>query len=108
MILIFDIETVLEGPFDGFSGPSARTAKEQSLRKEFSDLNLLWVKYAELVYERKVLKETNERYVDSCEISIMIPILEQIRDIEDEMVKAKEEYELLLKLLWDNDDGINL
>ena len=110
-MIVIDIETV-DQYWKGYVGmtrleaarKNARTAREQWLRTTYPDLDLLWIKYADLVYELKTLKETNERYIDSLDELI---ILSETADVEKAVLKAKEDYDLVLKLLWDDRGGVH-
>ena len=105
MKVIIDIEVDYEGYF-GHS--SMKTIKEQSLRKDYPDLNQLWLAWCELCYELRILKETNERNGEQCEPSKIITTLNEISQLTGKARLAEKEYNLLLKLLWDNSDGITL
>lgn len=104
---VIDIEIVYED-WDIGGGTRPKIIKEQSLRLEYSDLDLLWIRYSELVYERKILKEMNERYAESSEVDKLIDTLYKIKIVNQQVEAAKLEYDLLLKLLWDNEDGIDI
>lgn len=104
MKIIVDIETVSLAGYNY----SIKAIKEQSLRKEYPDLDASWLKYTELTYELKILKEMNERYAESSEVNKLIDTLYKIKIVNQQVEAAKLEYDLLLKLLWDNEDGITL
>lgn len=106
MRIIIDIETVYED-WDIGGGPPARTMKKQALHKEYPDLDSLWVKYIELEYELRIL-EMNERHGELRNAVRIVQTLGEIQVIRQKAEKAREDYELLLKLLWDHNDGINL
>ena len=110
MKVIFDIETVDKDWYLNMSSrmeaarKRARAAREQWLRKTYPDLDLLWLKYADLDYELRTLNETSKRYIDTPDELI---ILQEVAEIERATLKAKEEYDLVLKLLWDDRGGVH-
>ena len=102
MIIISPIETMLKWPMDITPWPNnRRTMKERALREEYPDLDLLWLKYIDLVDKLNTLGEENEWRM-ATEVKLI-----QI-NLRAKVEKANQDYNLLLKLLWDNGDGINL
>ena len=95
MKVIIDIETT-DKDFDmpWAIVPELRVRKEQSLRRDYPDLDLLWIKFADLMYELRTLKETSERYVDT---SKELTILSKIADVKKATLKAK----LFVLVFWD-------